>query len=171
MGKIIYNVATTLDGFIAGRDHDVSWCFTDADYGFSAFLESVEVILMGRTSYDVMKSLGPVPFSDKKIIVFTRTPPAESPDPMVTFTAESPEIVAARIKTDTERNIWLFGGAKIATILLNAGLVNEMVLSVHPIIAGAGVPLFSSDAVPSAFKFVRADTYPSGLVQMVYRQK
>ncbi|MBK9737953.1 MAG: hypothetical protein IPO93_00190 [Actinobacteria bacterium] len=80
-------IASSLDGFIATRDGSLAWLEAaakeDEDYGFDAFLSSVDALAMGRGTYDHIAHLDPLPFGDRPVYVFTHRPPA--PRPRVTF--------------------------------------------------------------------------------------
>jgi dihydrofolate reductase len=78
MPKVVLFIATSLDGYIAGPDGEIDWLFHDADYGYTAFFDSVEVLVMGRKTYELSLSFGEWPYGDKPAYVFTRqTPPPD----------------------------------------------------------------------------------------------
>ncbi|MFW6232735.1 MAG: dihydrofolate reductase family protein, partial [Bacteroidota bacterium] len=87
MRKLILYIASSLDGFIAGEDNDIGWLFTDDEYGYAEFIETVDTILMGRKTYDLVKSRKKWPYPDKKCYVFTKES-NPNPDKRVMFTAE-----------------------------------------------------------------------------------
>ena len=74
MRKIRLFIASSLDGYIGRQDGSIDWLFTDADYGYSDFLRSVETVLMGRKTYDKVLSFGKYPYEDKKRYVFSQNP-------------------------------------------------------------------------------------------------
>src|SRR5664280_2433639 len=71
--KIVLFIACSLDGYIAGRDDDISWLFDDDDYGYKKFLSSIDTVLMGRRTYDLALRMGPFPYADKDCYVFSRS--------------------------------------------------------------------------------------------------
>ena len=166
MRKIILNLAVSLDGFIEGPSGEYDWCFTDQDYGMSKFLNRIDTIFFGRKSYEILLSAEKNPYPGKKKYVFSRTRKSA---------AGGTEIISGfiegrikEIKNTEGKDIWLFGGAELISALLNAGLIDEMQLAVHPIILGGGKRLFGG--LPGRIKLRTIDCikYNSGLVQIFY---
>ena len=171
MRKIILGVAVSLDSFIEGPNGEYDWCFTDQDYGMTAFLKNVDALFFGRKSYEVMMNAesppGENPWAGMKNYVFSntlKTPPKDAE-------LISGDIGAAvrRIKNDAGKDIWLFGGASLTTSLLNEGLVDEFWLAVHPILLGKGKPLFTHLNGRIKTELVSSKAYETGLVSLVYR--
>jgi len=169
MGIVSYFIATSLDGFIADVNDDVGWLFTDADYGYQAFYNSVDVIVMGRKSFDVILSYGAYPYTEKQNYVFSRHPHAESPVDCAEYVSVPPEQFVASLKETIAGKIWLLGGSEIAACLLDAGLIDELVVSVHPYLLGRGIPLFATGITPTVLTRTGVALFPSGLVQITYR--
>lgn len=170
MRKIILGVAVTLDGFIEGPNGEYDWCFTDQDYGMSEFLKRVDAAFYGRKSYEMMMSYGGEggeggsnPFAHIKSYVFTssgRTYPGAE-------TVSDLEEVR-RLKAREGKDIWLFGGASLTTSLMQARLVDELWLSVHPILLGRGKPLFHDIPERIPLRLIDTRKYDSGLVSVRY---
>ncbi len=169
MRKITYFVACSLDGYIAQKDGGIGWCFIDADYGYKAFYDSVDTLLMGRITFDLTRQWHER-WPGKKVLVFSRIE-SRSELPEVAFTAEAPVMVAERLKKEAGGGIWLVGGFGLAGTLLRARLVDELVLSIHPVTLGDGIPLFPQDSDITQWRLVAADAFPSGLVQLRYGLK
>jgi dihydrofolate reductase len=164
--KIILNVAVTLDGYIEGSKGEYDWCFTDQDYGMEAFLDRTDAIFLGRKSYELLLATEPGAFPGKKKYVFSSTLKEVADDYLLVrgnIVEEAKHIAAA-----TGKDIWLFGGAMLITAFVNAGLVDEFQLSIHPLLLGSGKLLFQqlSHAVP--LKLVNCRQYETGLVQLFY---
>lgn len=167
MRKMLLNLAVTLDGFIAGPNGEYDWCFTDADYGMTQFMESVDTIVMGRKSFDLVVQYG-APYPDKKVMVLSSTLNT-TPYGNVTIVNEDLPAFAHKLLQGEGKNIWLFGGATIIDPLFEKNLIDELHLSVHPIILGGGIPLFKK-GVKRTLELSKAITYPSGLVQLIYNK-
>jgi dihydrofolate reductase len=168
MRKIILNVAVSLDGLIEGPNGEYDWCFTDQDYGLTDFFKSIDTIFMGRKSYELAVSNGGMDmWKGVTTYVFSNT--INQPSSTEVKVIRSVNDVAG-ILHGTGKNIWLFGGAELTTAFINAGLVNEMWLSVHPIVLGSGKPLFQNLEARKNFKLIDAITYSSGLVTLRYSQ-
>lgn len=172
MRKVILGLAVSLDGFIEGPNGEYDWCFTDQDYGMTDFLKRVDAIFYGRKSYEVMTSVegpegeSPWNWKEKKSYVFSNTLKQGGKD----FELVSGDIVTRvkEIKNMAGKDIWLFGGASLTTSLLNAGLVDELGMAVHPILLGQGKPLFSGIEKRIKTKLIDAKTYSTGLVYLSY---
>lgn len=141
MRRMILFIASSLDGYIARSDDSFDWLFMDQDYGITAFMESIDTVLIGRRTHDIMVQMGDPVITGKLNIVFTHTPHDSDRSDLV-FTDEDPVSVVTRLKQEQGQSIWLMGGGRIITPLIEAGLVDELVLSIHPIILGEGIPLF-----------------------------
>lgn len=168
MRKIILNLAVSLDGFIAGPNGEYDWCFADADYGMTNFLASIDATVMGGKSYRLLLQYG-APYPEYTNYVFTRTETA-TPYANVVFTDDDISEFVADLKEKEGKNIWLFGGAEIIHPLLEDDLVDELMLSVHPLLLGDGLPLFRKLNERKVFKLMDSITYPSGLVQLYYKK-
>lgn len=168
MRNVILNLAVSLDGFIEGPAGEIDWCLTDQDYGMSDFMKKVDTIFMGRKSYELMNSLSANnPFAHLKTFVFSNT--ITSAGPNIQIVKGSIEKEAAAIKRQPGNDIWLFGGAQLITAFLNAGLVDQLLLAVHPIVLGNGKRLFQGIQTRVPLKLVGSTEYSSGLIQLLYR--
>lgn len=143
MGKLVLYIAASLDGFIAGDGESLAWLDAvegQGDNGYGSFYEGVDTLVMGRKTYDWIVRHGSWPYPGKPCVVFSRTPRKNGED--VTFTAENAGQAVGRMKAEGEKRIWLVGGGELLHILLKAGLVDEIILTVAPVVLGRGVPLF-----------------------------
>jgi dihydrofolate reductase len=168
MRKMILNLAVSLDGFIAGPNGEYDWCLADADYGMTNFLNSIDAVVMGGKSYRLLLQYG-APYPEYTNYVFTRTEKS-TPYANVVFTRDDISEFVETLKEKEGKNIWLFGGAEIIHPLLENDLVDELMLSVHPLLLGEGLPLFRKLNERKNFKLMDTITYPSGLVQLYYKK-
>lgn len=164
MRKIILELAVSVDGYIEGPKGEYDWCFTDQDYGLNEFVKRVDSLFMGRKSYELVQK-DPLPWKGFTNYVFTTSleNPAEDNVKLVRSMDEVPSIVK-----QPGKDIWLFGGAHLVTQFLNADLIDEIRMSVHPIILGGGKLLFQDINQRKTLKLIEAKTYDSGLVQLRY---
>jgi dihydrofolate reductase len=168
MRRIILGVAVTLDGFIEGPNGEYDWCFNDQDYGLTEFFHSVDTFFMGRKTYELAKSQGDSnPAKDAMTYVFTNTID-KSHSPNVRLVRSIDEVPA--IRKQPGKDIWLFGGAELTTAFINANMVDELWLSVHPILLGSGKPLFQNIDGRKNLKLTECKHYDSGLVSLKYIQ-
>lgn len=173
MRKVILGLAVSLDGFIEGPKGEYDWCFTDQDYGLSSFFERVDALFMGRKSYELTQQMAAQGSADQssmpamKSYVFSNT---------LTEVGEDGEIVSGdilarvkEIKSSPGKDIWLFGGAALTSSLMNLGLVDELWLSIHPVLLGAGKPLFQNLDHRIQLTLTSSKTYETGLVSVTYQ--
>jgi dihydrofolate reductase len=168
MRKLVLNLAVSLDGYIAGPNGEYDWCFTDDDYGMTDFLKSVDATIMGGKSYRLVAEYGQ-PYPEFTNYVFTRTS-GESPYNNVVFVSEDIPGFVRSLKQQKGKNIWLFGGGEIIHPLIQENLVDELMLAIHPILLGAGLPLFKNLDERKKLRLSDTITYPTGLVQLIYKQ-
>jgi len=169
MRKIILNIAVSLDGFIAGPSGEFDWCFVDQDYGMKAFLKRIDTILFGRKSYELARQMGENFFPDKTKYIYSKTLKNKPND--LKIINQDFEKATEYIKNQPGKDIWLFGGSELITSFINGGLIDELLLAVHPIILGDGKPLFKGVKERQYFDLKNTQTYSSGLVQLFYQKK
>lgn len=173
MSSIVLYIATSLDGFIAGPNDDLSWLFDigEEDYGYADFLGGVGALVMGRRTYDVVRSFGAWPYADRPTYVFTHHPPTDAPaDAPITFVSEDVASFVRDLRAQTAGDIWLMGGGSLASAFRAEGLIDEYILSIHPVLLGDGVPLFPGTPPRTDLRLLETTPYPDGLVQLRYRQ-
>ena len=166
MKKIILYVATSLDGFIARKNGSVDWLDkynkTEEDYGYNEFLNSVSAVILGNTTY---REFG-APYPNKKCFVFSRK--CQNQDNGITYVSTSPKEFVKKL--DINQGImWLVGGAKIVESFFENKLVDELIITVIPIILGGGIPLFLSNCVNGDLALLNTKSYKSGIVQLHYK--
>ncbi len=169
MRKIILQLAVSLDGFIEGPNGEFDWCFTDDDYGMTGFFQRVDAIFIGRKSYELTLKMGgsaPPGFPALKEYVFSNT--LDMVEGNRVLVRGNIEQIVRDIKNEPGKDIWLYGGASLTSVLINLGLVDEMSLAVHPVLLGAGKPLFQNIAQRKILQLINTQSYPSGLVMMTY---
>jgi dihydrofolate reductase len=166
--RVRYQVAVTLDGFIAGPNGEYDWIVMDPAVDFAALYKEFDTAVMGRKTYEVATAAGvdaAMPGID--VVVFSRTLPAAT-YPGVRILNDDPRQIVAALKAKRGRDIWLFGGGNLFRSLLDAGLVDTVEVAVMPVLLGAGIPLLPPGA---ATKLVLADQKilpASGIVVLAY---
>lgn len=167
--KVSLFIASSLDGYIAREDGGIDWLFDDQDYGYEAFYDDVDTVIMGRHTWEKLRELGDYPYEGKEGVVFSHELAGQA-DPHVTFATESVETWLTNAKQEEGGTIWLMGGSKLVDECLQAGLVDEIILSIHPILLGHGIPLFRGKQPEMALELVSSKSYHTGLIQLVYRR-
>jgi len=150
MTEIVYYVAASLDGFIAGPQDELDWlqAFDNAgtDYGLADFMGTVDAVVMGRRTCDVVQSLGAWPYGERPAWVLSCQPrPVEGGLPAhVGWGALSPDALLTQWKLQGVRRGWLLGGGDVAGQLLRAGCVHRLMLATMPVTLGSGIPLWGA---------------------------
>ena len=136
------------------------------------FLKGIDAIFYGRKTWEMMKSYTPPegaenPWKDIKNYVFSQTY-AKSESDFELVTGNVVEEVK-KLKALPGKDIWMFGGASLNDSLMNAGLIDEIGLAIHPILLGKGKPFFSDYGKRIKLKLKDCKPYSTGLVYLTYQ--
>lgn len=170
--KTILYIATSIDGYIAQANDDLSFLSLaekeGEDYGYGAFIDSVDTVILGRKTYDwVMKQVPEFPHADKETYVITRT---ERPSIGRThFYTSDLEALVSDLKSRQGKHIFIDGGAEIVYEMLKLKLVDELIISIIPILLGNGTKLFKDGRPAQLFQLVSSQHFERGLVQLHYQ--
>jgi len=167
--EIVLFIATSLDGYIASPDGTVDWLFHDADYGYTAFMASLDAVVVGRKTWEQAKTFEEVPFAGKQVFVFSRTN-APAIDERVQYVLGDIATVVAELRRSLRRNVWLVGGGELIRQFIAHRLMDEFRLFVHPILLGVGIPLFLLHSERTDLTLQGCHAFPSGLVELRYRR-
>lgn len=177
MSKCSVFIATSLDGFISRPDGSIDWLneagaggAPGEDYGYERFMSSIDALVMGRNTFEQVLTFDGWPYGDTPMVVVSRTMhslPAGAPS-TVTLSDDSPEQVVADLVAKSLPNLSIDGGLTIQSFLA-AGLIDEVTITVIPILLGTGKPLFGPLPADVTLDLVSTEGYPSGFVQTRYR--
>jgi len=158
-------IATSLDGYIARADHGLDWLSIveqpGEDYGFAAFFATVETLVMGRRTYDVVRAFPAWPYGTKRVVVLTHRP-AEP--------REGVELFSGDIRDLTLPGRTYIDGGDVIRQFLAADRIDDLTLSILPIILGGGIRLFSGGEREHRLRLEGHQAWDSGLVQLRYRR-
>lgn len=164
-------IATSLDGFIARDDGGIDWLGAvqkeGEDYGYAAFFASVDALILGRGTYDTALSFDPWPYEGKRCIVLTHRPPATAVANEEFFTGTAAQL-HARLAAEGTKHAYVDGGDVIRQFVA-AGLVDELTVSLVPILLGEGRRLFGPTGRDVPLELASATPYDTGLVKLTYR--
>jgi dihydrofolate reductase len=170
MRKVKLFIASSLDCYIAREDGGTDWLYTDADYGYAKFYDSIDTIIVGRKSYDQSLTFDIYPYKGKKVYVFSRKKERKNNNEQdVEYIDTNIQDFVTSLTQSIGKDIWLLGGGEIVSVLLNAGLVDEIILSIHPIILGTGIPLLRNIQKEVNLKLENSLSFESGLTQLCYK--
>jgi dihydrofolate reductase len=168
-GPVRVFIASSLDGFIAGPNDDLSWLPAGGgeDHGYAEFMAGTAAILIGRTTYDVVLGFDEWPYGDTPVFVATSRP-LEPVAATVRVVSGEPKEMLAAVREVTTGGIYVDGGVLIRQFL-SAGLIDELTVTIVPCILGAGTPLFAGIAERHGLTLLGSHAYASGLVTLTYR--
>ena len=173
MGKVIASMAMSLDGYIAKKNGDASWLnnamFPDEDYGFAEFMSKIGAYIIGANTYCEITKSG-VMGGDNKVptYVVTHQKDLKLGKNTYLYSGDLTELVK-KIKAETEKDIWLFGGGDLTTQMINLNLVDELGLAIVPVLIGGDVPFFDNVVEQKNLILLESKTYEkSGMVSLTY---
>lgn len=167
MRKIKLFIACSLDGYIARMDGSVDWLFTDHDYGYNHFYASIDTVVMGRKTYEQLLTLGDYPYKGKINYVVSRLNPEAQDDNVIFITDNIAEFMRSLL-VGSGRDIWLVGGGELIDLFIQERLIDEFIISVHPVLLGSGIPLFKRQQAEMPLVLMGCTPFASGLVQLCY---
>ena len=165
--KIKLIIASSLDGYIAKEDGSVYWLPQSGDSGYDNFYKSIDIVLMGKKTYEQILTFGKFPYKDKTSYVFTRNPNQKKKDENVEFTSEVEEFTKELVLS-SGKDIWLVGGSDIISTFLNLKFIDEIILTVIPVVLGKGIPLFKNIKEEVKLELIKTTEYPK-LVELSYK--
>jgi len=170
-------IATSLDGFIARDDGSIDWLEQanasvppGEDCGYKQFMSSVDTLVMGRNTFDLVLTFDAWPYGKTPVVVMTHRPVALPSDvpPTVSFSSATPEALVEELGAKGARHLYVDGGRTIQSFLA-AGLIDELTITVIPVLLGSGRPLFGALARDVKLAHLSTITYDFGFVQSKYR--
>jgi dihydrofolate reductase len=173
MRNLVYYVASTIDGFIAHADGTLGGFLMEGEHvdAFTKSLDRFDAVFMGRATYELGRQLGVAnPYASLKRYVFSRTLEV-SPDPAVELVSLNAADVVRSLKVEHGKDIWLCGGANLASGLFADRLIDEVILKVNPVVFGAGISLFSGLIGQAALELVHHEVFSNGVVLLRYHVK
>lgn len=162
-------IATSLDGYIARSDGGIDWLSSverpGEDHGFGEFYGSVDALVLGRKTWETALGFPEWPYAGKRVVVMSRE--AREGRHGEGFHRGPPEELAAALRADGVQRVYVDGGATIRGFLA-AGLIDDLTVSVIPVLLGAGIPLFGEGVPETRLTLQGSRAYESGLVQLRY---
>lgn len=175
--KTVYYTATTLDGYIADPNHSLDWLFQfgGEDPSYNEFIQDIGAIVMGSSTYewvlrhDTFKDPSkPKPWPYQQATwIFTSRSLTKVPNADIRFVKGDVRPVYEQMrKAAGGKNIWVVGGGHLAAQFHEHGLLDEMILTMAPVILAAGAPLFTGSIIKPPLRVLSVKPYPEGFVQM-----
>src|SRR3954470_1935743 len=163
MRRVLYRVAASLDGFIAGPNGEIDWIVPDPTVDFASLYEGFDTVLLGRRTYELTQQPGAPPWpAGWRIYVFSRTLTSVKPAGARIVSSDIVSTVAG-LRAESGSDIWLFGGGGLAASLLAEGLVDHVEVAIMPVILGGGVPFVDGVAARSRLTLSSMSQSASGI--------
>lgn len=175
MRKLSIFIATSVDGYIAKPNDDLGFLKLvekeGEDYGYAQFTDTIDTLIIGRKTYDyVVKEIGSSHYDngDREVYIITR-----SPRPKVgktNFYTGDPGDLVRQLNSREGKDIYCDGGAEVIHELLKQDLIDELIISIVPVLLGSGTRLFKDGRPELHLELVRTETFDTGLTQVHYRR-
>jgi dihydrofolate reductase len=170
MRLVRYNVAASLDGYVAGPHGSFDWIPDDPTVDFSRIFARIDTVLLGRKSYEVAKAMGGEPAwtPDTRVFVFSSLLSPEAHPDVTVVPDHAVDRVRALREEPGDGEIWLFGGGELFRTLLEGGQVDRVEVTIVPVLLGSGTPLLAPRAPQTQLALIASHEYPSGMVSLTY---
>jgi dihydrofolate reductase len=169
--KISVFIGTSLDGFIARLNDDLDFLPADGGepHGFTEFFASVDVLVIGRKTFEKVLTFGAWPYGDKRVVVLSSSPIdlSAAAGAVIEQMAGSPEEIVSKLAASGAQHLYIDGGITIQRFL-RAGLIQRLIITRVPVLIGEGIPLFGTLTRDIRLRHIATRSYASGLVQSEY---
>ncbi|KAH7216951.1 dihydrofolate reductase-like domain-containing protein [Fusarium redolens] len=172
MPRLRYNVAASLDGYIASPDGSTTWIIEDPTIDFDALYAEFDFFVMGRKTYEVMQSFGtdnPLSKRPKESVIVASRTMNQDLFPNITVIQENVLGYIRCLKTHDGKDIWLMGGGQLASECLEAHMVDTVEIAVMPILLGTGINLISSIPQNTNLHLLNSTSLNSGIIMTQYK--
>jgi dihydrofolate reductase len=169
-------IATSLDGFISRLDGSIDWLDkantlvpAGQDCGYQQFIATVDVLVMGRHSFDLVRTFSEWPYGSTPVVVLSSTMNVLPPNvpSTVALSSETPAGLVSRLSSHGMRRLYIDGGVTIQRFLA-AGLIDDLTITTIPVLIGSGRPLFGPLAADVTLEHVSTHAFDFGFVQSKY---
>ena len=168
--KIIIYLAASANGMISNNRNAPDWLSPEYGQGFMAISQRTQAVIMGKTTYNIL-SPDYLPLKEGSLVVLTHDTKAAPSQPNVLFTSESPEKIIAQLATKGHTEAVIIGGTQTVSAFVKAGLVNEIILVVEPVLFGKGLPLVNDVEFEYKLSLLDVKKLSDNTIQLRYEVK
>lgn len=165
-------IATSADGYIATKDGSVEFLtpFQHIDCGYENFIKKIDIVVMGRKTYEVISSFGGEwPYPNQKGFVVTSNPHLQLIHPSLSLWNKSPIALVDYLKQNSNGNVWVVGGTQLQNAFIENSLLNSLEIYEMPILLGDGIPLFPSfNPHQQQLKSIHAEMIENKIIKKTY---
>lgn len=180
--KIKVYIGTTIDGYIARKNDSLDWLLEfpnpkGIDHGYFQFLSEIDTVIIGRKTYEEDLKYAKLNMGGKwadgnnRIYVITTNENYIPQTENTKVISQLDKNTIDKIKTESQKDIYVVGGGQIISELLNISAIEEMILCIFPIVIGSGIRLFPEDTKETKFDLVKAESFETGIVTLTYKSK
>lgn len=171
--KVTVHIATSADGYIARLDGDLEWLTSrpkpQGFYGIGAFMKSIDLLVLGRKTYEAALRMGAKFDAKQPHVVFSRQPSPAGVPAGVRFVNDAAGPFMRDLREQPGKDIWLMGGGEIIASFLDEQLIDEFVVTVVPVFIGDGIPLIARRHRHVPLELLSSESFEDGVVQSHYR--
>ncbi|KAH7121799.1 dihydrofolate reductase-like domain-containing protein [Dactylonectria estremocensis] len=173
MPQLRYNVATSLDGYIASPDGSSNWIVEDSTIDFDSLYAEFDYFVIGRKTYEVMLALGdasqnPLLKRPKETVIVASRKMLQRDHPHITIVPKNIIECIRDLKAGEGKDIWLMGGGNLATQCLEAGLLDSVEAAIMPVVLGGGIKMIDEFGRGARLKLMGSKALESGIIMTQY---
>jgi dihydrofolate reductase len=170
--NVVLYISMSLDGYIATKSNSIDFLslveHEGEDYGYQDFVDSVDTVIIGRKTYQKVIDMGfDYPHTDKEVYIITRNTKAKH-NTFNFYSGDLPSLLR-RLKKQSGKHIYCDGGSEIANELMKHNLIDELIISIIPVLLGDGIRLFNNGRPEHILTLVSANPFNKGLTQLHYK--
>lgn len=174
MRKLVVYIACSVDGYIAKTGDDLSFLSIvekeGEDYGYAVFIKTIDTIVLGRNTYNWVTKNVPGHYGEKRTFVITHEKKATEGN-VHYYSGNLSELIQQLKQEESDKHIFCDGGANIIKQLLQDDLIDELTISLIPVLLGEGTKLFQDGRPEQKLQLESSKSFDTGLVQLHYKRK
>lgn len=177
MSRIQCYIATSIDGYIARKDHSIDWLESitvpeGSDMGYGEFYGHIDTVIMGRQTYDEVMGFGvPWPYTDTKCYIATTDANYKTQTPNTHLVTHIDQNWIDEIKSESQQNIWLIGGGSLVSHFMKLDVLDDLMISIIPVVLGDGISLFPEIPPETHFNLSKVSDFGNDVVMLHYSKK